>query len=290
MKEFNTIGVCNPRKHYMVDISNKLDQIEKLVERGRYFTINRPRQYGKTTTMFLLKKRLCKKNYLVIRLSFERIGDKIFNDEELFSRRFIKYLIDRLEVKEKNKEAEILKNKINDICDLYTMSEAITEFVHQVEKPVVLLIDEVDKSSNNQLFLSFLGFLRDKFLLREQDEDYTFHSVVLAGVYDVKNLKLKLRPDDERKYNSPWNIAVDFNVEMDFNPQEIATMLREYQQAIGVEMDINNIAEKIYYYTSGYPYLVSKLCKIINKKILPKKEEKKWSEEDVEKAVSYFIN
>ena len=53
--------------------------------------------------------------------------------------------------------------------------------------------------------------------MREQGEDKTFHSVILAGVHDVKNLKLKLRPDEERKYNSPWNIAVEFDIDMDFN-------------------------------------------------------------------------
>jgi len=53
--------------------------------------------------------------------------------------------------------------------------------------------------------------------------------VILAGVYDVKNLKLKLRPDAEKKYNSPWNIAADFNVDMTFHPEEIAQMLRDYE-------------------------------------------------------------
>ena len=58
MKEFNTTGLCNPKKHYMVDISNKLDDIKKLVEKEKYFIINRPRQYGKTTTLFTLKREL----------------------------------------------------------------------------------------------------------------------------------------------------------------------------------------------------------------------------------------
>ncbi len=30
----------------------------------------------------------------------------------------------------------------------------------------------------------------------------------LAGVYDIKNLKLKLRPGSEHQYNSPWNIPL----------------------------------------------------------------------------------
>ena len=35
MKEFNTTGLCNPKKHYMVDISNKLDDIKKLVNANK---------------------------------------------------------------------------------------------------------------------------------------------------------------------------------------------------------------------------------------------------------------
>lgn len=50
-KRFNTTGVCVHRKHYMVDISNKLNEIKELIENEYYFTINRPRQYGKTTTL-----------------------------------------------------------------------------------------------------------------------------------------------------------------------------------------------------------------------------------------------
>ncbi len=51
MREFNVTGRCVPSKHYMVDISNKINQIAAMVERGDYFTINRARQYGKTTTL-----------------------------------------------------------------------------------------------------------------------------------------------------------------------------------------------------------------------------------------------
>ena len=46
-KRFNSTGVCVSRKHYMVDISNKLKEIKKLIDSEFYFTMNRPRQYGK---------------------------------------------------------------------------------------------------------------------------------------------------------------------------------------------------------------------------------------------------
>ena len=48
---FNVNGDCKPGRHYMVDIHPKLDEIKRMVDRGDYFTINRARQYGKTTTL-----------------------------------------------------------------------------------------------------------------------------------------------------------------------------------------------------------------------------------------------
>ena len=48
MKKFNVTGNCVSEKHYMVDISNKLEQIVEMIDEGEYFTINRPRQYGNT--------------------------------------------------------------------------------------------------------------------------------------------------------------------------------------------------------------------------------------------------
>ncbi len=44
----------------------------------------------------------------------------------------------------------------------------ITDLIEFTEKKVVLIIDEVDKSCNNQLFLDFLGMLRIKYLLKNE--------------------------------------------------------------------------------------------------------------------------
>ena len=34
MREFNSTGLCVPRKHYMVDISGRVKQMRAMVERG----------------------------------------------------------------------------------------------------------------------------------------------------------------------------------------------------------------------------------------------------------------
>ena len=188
-KRFNSTGVCIPSMHYMVNIDNKLNKIKELIDRRDYFVINRPRQYGKTTTMFMLEQRL-KDEYLVISISFEGIGDEVFLKEESFSNVFIELMADNLEFINEN-ESKRLLSIATDVKNLRDLSKVITKFIKESKKEVVLFIDEVDKSSNNQLFLSFLGMLRNKYLLRQQGKDRTFSSVILAGVYDIKNLKLK---------------------------------------------------------------------------------------------------
>lgn len=84
-KEFNITGNCIPGRHYMGDISKKLEKIMEMVSRGDYFTINRPRQYGKTTIMHLLEQQLVKnKDYLALGTSFEEIDSPTYEKQEWF--------------------------------------------------------------------------------------------------------------------------------------------------------------------------------------------------------------
>lgn len=285
-KRFNSTGVCVSTKHYMVDISNKLEQIKKLIDNEFYFTINRPRQYGKTTTLNEINNAL-KDDYIIINMSFEGIGDIVFQDEKKFCNKFLKLMIKELNFtdKEEGKRLAALTDEINDMEEL---SEVITNFAGDSKKEVILIIDEVDKSSNNQLFLSFIGMLRNKYLAREVGRDFTFKSVILAGLYDVKSLKLKIRSEEEAKYNSPWNIAVDFDVDMSFSAKEISTMLKEYCLENSFTMDIDRLSEELYFFTGGYPFLVSRLCQIIDEKIY-EMDKKPWELIDVQEAVKMLL-
>ncbi|WP_039655881.1 AAA family ATPase [Clostridium tyrobutyricum] len=287
-KEFNVTGTCIPEMHYMVNISNKLDKVFKLVEKGKYFVINRPRQYGKTTTLYMLEKALNKnEDYLVISISFEGVGDLIFEEECGFAKAFLEIMADSLYLQHKDL-ATFLEEEKKGVTNFKDLSRAITKFIIEANKKVILMIDEVDKSSNNQLFLSFLGMLRNKYLLRNAGKDKTFYSVILAGVHDVKSLKLKIRPDEEHKYNSPWNIASDFDVDMSFSKKEIGTILDDYIEDKGVKLDKDYFSERLRFYTSGYPFLVSKLCKIIDEKIMPE-GSLKWEKEYMDRAVKKIL-
>lgn len=277
-KVFNITGPCVPELHYMVDTSEKIQKIIRgYIEKGCYFTINRARQYGKTTTIGLLTRAL-KKDYIVLPISFEGFGTEVFSDEKMFAQTFMRRCYQRVPVSMKKEHFGELLKEYHGVTNLAELGDRIVELTEAAPAPVVLVIDEVDKSSNEQLFLDFLGMLREKYNDRLLYDTSTFCSVILVGVHDVKNLKLKLRSEERATLNSPWNIAVPFEIDLSFSSEEIATMLQEYESDYHTGMNISDVAERIYYYTSGYPFLVSYVCKIIHDDHLS------WDTEGVDEA------
>jgi hypothetical protein len=255
----------------MVDITRRLQEIKRLVDEGEYFSVNRARQYGKTTTLAMLKQYL-ETEYTVFFISFEGLGEEVFADSDSFSRNLLGLLSDTIDYGEtKNvpdSVTQFLQQKMNDFSSSMTfreLSNVISKFCALCEKPVVLMIDEVDQAGNYKTFVEWLGVLRDKYLKRTNRQ--TFQSVILAGVYDIKNLKLKIRGNNGHQYNSPWNIAAKFTVDMDFSVEDITGMLECYEQDCQTGMNVNEIAQLIYDYTGGYPYLVSDLCKIMDEQL-----------------------
>jgi hypothetical protein len=261
-KRFNITGLCVPESHYMVDIQNKLDEIvENYISDGQYFAIYRARQYGKTTTLTLLERAL-RQECVVIQLTVEGRDDYFAS-----SRAFANGV--RLDIRNALKTgapglASPWDVSIDPELPMMDLGERITKLCEDSDVDVILMVDEVDKASDNSIFLNFLGLLRDKYLNRSKSGAPTFKSVILAGVHDIKSLKHKIRPDEDRRMNSPWNIAVNFDVDMSFSSTEIAGMLADYESDHNTGMDIPPVSRRLRYYTSGYPYLVSCLCKIID--------------------------
>ena len=277
----------------MVDISKRIDKIvQDYIENGLYFTISRARQYGKTTTLYLLERRLAQE-YLVLSLSFEA-ADEYFQTLGSLAEGLAMDIGECL--KKQNVSGEILEewNKpLSEKFPLRSLGMKISALCQSSQKKVILMIDEVDKSSDNQIFLSFLGLLREKYLKWQQGKDQTFQSVILAGVYDVKTLKVKIHPQEESKYNSPWNIAVGFQIDLSFGCKDIESMLSDYENEHHTGMNIHEAAELLYEYTSGYPYLVSRLCQLADERIAGTEEfhEKAsaWKREGILAAVKILL-
>lgn len=292
-KIFHVDGCCDPDLHYMVDISDRLHDIKVMVDAGQYFTINRARQFGKTTTLTALTDFL-KATYDVIYLDFQTISYADFEREQNFVAAFSRELLDYSEqmpvsVKEK---IECFSALPSDDITLSVLFKALIEWCKLSERKLVLIIDEVDTASNNQVFIDFLAQLRAYYLKRKRTA--TFQSVILAGVHDVKNMKQKIRTELDHKTNSPWNIAADFLVDMSFSKTDITGMLKEYESDYHIGMNMDEMSGLIYDYTSGYPYLVSRLCKLMDERIaggidFPSKQGA-WTKQGFLEAVKILLN
>ena len=109
----------------------------------------------------------------------------------------------------------------------------------------------------------------------------------------MKNIKQRLRPDGEHRVNSPWNIAADFLLDMNFSVKDISGMLAEYESDYQTGMDIKEIAQFIYDYTSGYPFLVSRICKLMDERITGSEgyfdRKLVWTKEGVLEAVKILL-
>ncbi len=290
-KSFNVNGACKPNRHYMVDLESRLTEIKHMVDANEYFTINKARQFGKTTILRALADFL-KRDYIVISLDFQNIESIEFSDGSSFVHalaREINKKICKIEsipdkVKIRLFQLADIENKDVRMAGLFS---CISDWCAQSVKPIVLIIDEVDTATNNQVFLDFLAQLRAAYI--DRDETPTFWSVILAGVYDIRNMKQKIRPSDDHKQNSPWNIAADFDVEMSFSAADIQGMLDQYEADHHTDMDSDEIARMIFDYTSGYPFLVSRLCKLMDEKIAGTKnfpdKRSAWSKAGLLEAV-----
>ncbi|RRK33886.1 9-O-acetyl-N-acetylneuraminate esterase [Schaedlerella arabinosiphila] len=298
-KVFNVTAACMPEQNYMVDIAGRLQEIKALVDTGSYFTINKARQYGKTTTLLALEQYL-KADYDVVFLDFQMLGAGEFENENIFALSFGRFF---LRVFRRNNAS--LSDGVKTLYDemyrivneeptnfrLQRLFEYLSDICGASPRPIVLMIDEVDSVSNNQIFLDFLAQLRAYYIRRASQP--AFWSVILAGVYDVKNLKQKFRREDEHKMNSPWNIAADFDIDMSLSKKGIQGMLREYEADHQTGMNEEEMAGLIYDYTSGYPYLVSRLCKLIDENVskIPQFDSKKaaWTRDGFHQAVRMIL-
>ena len=160
----------------MVDISDRLEQIKKMVDAGEYFTINRARQYGKTTTLKALEGYL-KDGYTVISLDFQMMSYTEFEKEEMFVEALAREIMEAVEggnaiPQEIREELEAFAAGKARRAILSELFRCLSRWCRQSEKKMVLIV-EVDSASNNQVFLDFLAQLRGYLLAETGSRRFT---------------------------------------------------------------------------------------------------------------------
>ena len=182
MREFNTTAVCIPSKHYMVDLTERVREIKKLVDAGKYFTINRARQYGKTTTIEALSK-ILNKEYFVVSLDFQDISNAVFESEVSFVKGMARIICDSKDFMDVPVPDDYyvqfreLSEREDNAGKLDELFRVFLSWCKESPQKLVLIIDEVDSATNNQVFLDFLAQLT---IIPHKFSTYT--SMVVSGI------------------------------------------------------------------------------------------------------------
>ena len=106
-----------------------------------------------------------KEDYTVVSLDFQEIGTEEFRDAAGFTRAFARLIKRAFEGRNGNTASDLTEQlghfAGNDAE--FTLGELfahISKICAASVKPVVMMIDEVDSASNNQVFIDFLALLR----------------------------------------------------------------------------------------------------------------------------------
>ncbi len=172
--------------------------------------------------------------------------------------------------------------------DKYTIAlkEFLTDLCIELEKPLVVLFDEVDCLSNGTM-LSFLRQIRDGYVNRSMIP--FVHSVALVGMRNVRDYKVKVREDrDTLGSASPFNIVAESLTLRNFNKPEVIDLLSQHTKQ-NKQVFSSEVVDVVYYYSQGQPWLVNAMVKETINKILDSDYTKRISEEHVEKAAQNII-
>jgi len=181
MKTFSTAGPVKPDKHYSIPPLSRwnIDEIYRLIEGERYFVLHAPRQTGKTSCLLALMEQLnAEADYTALYTNLEpaqaargnlETGMRIALDALVASAD--EYLADRL-------LPEIAREIIATHAAGSLLREGLRRWCRGLEKPLVLLLDEVDSLVGDTL-ISLLRQIRAGYPDRPQAFPQT---VLLCGV------------------------------------------------------------------------------------------------------------
>jgi len=254
-KIFNTAGLCFPEDHYMVNPVKRLTQVKDLIEKKFYFTLHAPRQTGKTTYLYALSRELnAEGKYTAMVVSFERAGYKSISLEKA-NETIISaiYISSQRQLDEKDWPPDPCKKNYYDIYSY------LSEWSKSHSKPIVLFVDEID-SLFDDVLVSILRQFRDGYQGRPKSFP---SSIVLVGLRDVRDYKIKVRPEkDSSGTASPFNVKSESVFLKNFSREEVFELLEQHTTETGQVFPLE-VKEEIFRLSQGQPWLVNALARQI---------------------------
>lgn len=283
-KFFNIAGPCYPDKHYMLPAQERCQGLAELIAQEQYFVIHAARQSGKTTLLLDLAEQLNDEGqYYALYYSLE-VAQNITEPEKGISI-IVRGLRTQIELHSLLGKYPFAWDA--DYADFATiLLKELVHFCQSLDKPLVILFDEVDCLSNGTL-ISFLRQLRSGYVNRRQ---VPFpHAVALVGLRNIRDYKARVREDRETLGSaSPFNIAAESLTLRNFMQEEVARLYAQHTAQTG-QVFPPEVVERAYYYTQGQPWLVNAIAREIVMKMLGGDFSQPIVAEQVDRAAQTLI-
>lgn len=257
MRYFNTGGVCEPDRHYMLPAEPRIPGARAYVDRWEYFIVHAPRQTGKTTTIRALARHLTAEGrHAALAVSCEQAGE-VGDDIGGASAELMEAI--RNAAEQDLPEALRPPAPWPDAPPGSLIFNALQDWAIACPLPLVLLFDEID-SLQGQVLRSVLRQLRNGHQYRASAFPA---SVVLCGMRDVRDYKAASGGNPDRLSGpSPFNVAVDSIRIGDFTADEVAALYAQHTEDTGQEFTPEAV-ERAFGYSKGQPWLVNAIAREI---------------------------
>src|SRR6056297_3154403 len=257
-KFFNTAGPIIREDNYCIDPLKRInkDEIMTLIAKKRYFILHAPRQTGKTSSLLALRDYINNEGrYHCIYMNVEA-AQAARSDVFEGIRAIIIELADRVSSTLKDRYFFENWKKWMEMGGFIALKTALQEWCSLQEKPVILLIDEIDSLIGDTL-ISVLRQIRSGY---DKRPDEFPQSIILCGVRDVRDYRIFSDKDQQMiTGGSAFNIKAKSLTVGDFTKEEIRTLYKEHTKETGQKFE-EEVYELAWEYTKGQPWLVNALA------------------------------
>ena len=253
---FNTDGPVRPAMHYAIPplARVRLGELLELIDRQQYFVMHAPRQSGKTSALLALADELnAGGRHQAVYVNVES-AQTAREDVGRAMQAILGEIGHRARIiagdgfLDQNR-LRLLRDEGPDFV-LYT---ALSLWAAACNKPLVLLIDEIDSLIGDSL-VSVLRQLRSGYDLRP---DHFPQSVILCGVRDVRDYRIESSAENAViAGGSAFNIRTESLRLADFTAEEVRALYAQHAEQ-AQQTCTDDALELIVDQTRGQPWLVN---------------------------------
>ena len=245
--------------HYTLDPLHRwdLEEVLMLIRQNKYFVLHAPRQTGKTTSLLALRDYLNDQGeYIALYANIEP-AQVAREDIDLGIRAVMGAIASRLRW---DLFSSLLYDEWTTIFQRFGSEQALNEMLSfwaaNSNKPIVLLLDEVDALVGDTL-VSLLRQIRSGYNNRPKGFPAT---IILCGVRDIMDYRIHF--DTQKSIitgGSTFNIKAESLRLGNFSLNDIKQLYLEHTKATGQVFE-DDVWDLVYEYTGGQPWLVNALA------------------------------